>query len=263
VTDLSALGDTPIDRLKELMVQLRGNCPWDSAQSFETIAPYTIEEAYEVSDCIDRKDLQGLKEELGDLLFQVVFHAIMGQEAGAFDFDEVCDSLTRKMVDRHPHIFGNAVQRDVESQTQAWEDLKAQERKAKGQTSILDGVALGYPALMRAQKLQKRAARVGFDWPDMDGVIEKMREEEQEVLEALETGNENDIENEIGDLMFSVVNLARKAGIDAEKALRRTNRKFQDRFNRIEAHARDNDRRVEDMSLNEMETVWQKAKGGS
>jgi len=242
-TDITFLGATPYERLKALMNRLRTECPWDSQQSFDTIAPYTIEEAYEVSDAIDHKDMNALKEELGDLLFQVLFHSIMAAEIDAFDLDDVCDSLTRKMVERH-----------------SWENIKAKERQNKGYQSLLDDVALALPALMRAEKLQKRAASVGFDWPDLSGVFAKIDEETHEVTQALTMNDQDALEDEIGDLIFAVTNLARKTSIDPEKALRRTNQKFYDRFRYIEKVAQANGQKVEELSLDEMEALWQASK---
>jgi len=263
VTDISFLGDTPLQRLVNLMAKLRSEngCPWDKEQTFETIAPYTIEEAYEVREAIHAKDMTALKEELGDLMFQVVFHSQMASENGAFNLNEVCDALTTKMVRRHLHVFGESDDRTVAEQTIAWEDLKAQERAGKKDTSgILDDVAIALPALMRAEKLQKRAARVGFDWPDLQGVTDKISEEANELAIAVENGVTDNIEDEMGDLLFAVTNLARKLNIDPEKALRRTNDKFTHRFRKIEAHAAQNNRSLNEMSLEEMETQWQAAK---
>ncbi|PHR93334.1 MAG: nucleoside triphosphate pyrophosphohydrolase [Robiginitomaculum sp.] len=259
------LGNTPLERLIALMARLRDpqtGCPWDKEQTFKTIAPYTIEEAYEVSDAIDKNDMGELKEELGDLLLQVVFHARMGEEQGAFDFAEICDTLVRKMISRHPHVFGDAEQRDSATQTQAWaqnwESLKAQERSQKGTSSVLDGVASALPALMRAEKLQKRAARVGFDWPNADLVLAKVTEEAAEIAEAQANGEpQHRIHEEVGDLLFAVTNLARKLGVDPEHALRDTNRKFTNRFQYIEKNA---DQDLSDMPLDDMEALWQKAK---
>lgn len=261
--DIDFLGDTPLIRLKVLMAKLRsseGGCPWDVEQTFETIAPYTIEEAYEVSDAITRKDMAALREELGDLMFQVVFHAQIADENGDFNFEQVCDDLTRKMVRRHPHVFGDGDDRSAAEQTVAWEDIKAQERSSKKNdtpVSVLDGVALALPALQRAEKLQKRAARVGFDWPSLDGVLDKITEEAQEVAQAT---SPDEREDEIGDLLFAVTNLARRLGVDPENALRRTNRKFTQRFQSIEHAARDQNRSMEQLSLEEMESHWQAAK---
>lgn len=247
-------GETPYERVKDLMERLRAECPWDREQSFESIAPYTIEEAYEVVDAIEQNDMDALREELGDLLLQVVFHSKLADETGAFNLDNVTDDLVKKMVRRHPHVFGDE---DVDSVPGNWENLKEAERAAKGQTSRLDGVALGLPALMRAQKLQKRAAKSGFDWPDLTGVWDKIEEEIGEVKEAVETGNPTDVEEEIGDLLFSVVNLSRKLGVDSEVALRRTNTKFSRRFKSVEERAGES---IRDLDLETLETYWQAAK---
>lgn len=261
ITDISFLGNTPIERLKTLMDKLRLGCPWDAEQTFETIAPYTIEEAYEVSEAIDRKDMISLREELGDLLFQVIFQTKISSEVAGFNFDDVCDDLTRKMVDRHPHVFEFTDNRTSKEQTVSWEDTKAAERKAKGHDSLLDDVPLALPELMRAEKLQKRAARVGFDWPNLDGVIDKITEEAQEVADAAASKDHDAIEDEIGDLLFAVTNLARKLDIDPELALRRTNSKFTTRFKHIEKTAKKSSRNLNEMNLEEMETLWQEAKG--
>lgn len=259
-TDITFLGDTPIERLKTLMDKLRVGCPWDAEQTFETIAPYTIEEAYEVSEAIDNKDMPSLREELGDLLFQVIFQTKISSEIAGFDFDDVCDDLTRKMVDRHPHVFQFTDDRTADEQTVSWEETKAAERDAKGHTSLLDDVPLALPELMRAAKLQKRAARVGFDWPSLDGVVEKITEEAEELAEAAQSKNTDAIEDEMGDLLFAVTNLARKLGVDPELALRRTNSKFTSRFKHIEETAKTEARELKDMSLDEMEALWQAAK---
>jgi nucleoside triphosphate diphosphatase len=237
-----------IDQLLSIMEQLRTpgtGCPWDVEQTFETIAPYTIEEAYEVADAIERGHMGDLKEELGDLAFQVVFHARMAQEAGHFDFADVMDSICTKMIDRHPHVFGDAEKPD-------WEAMKAQEREGRDDTSALAGVALGLPALMRAEKIQKRAARTGFDWPDTQGARAKVIEEIQEIDEAKTEAERID---EFGDLLFAVVNWARKSGVDPEAALRQANGKFERRFRAIE-NAPD----FKNLSLDEKEALWVQAK---
>ena len=259
-TDITFLGATPIERLKTLMDKLRVGCPWDAEQTFESIAPYTIEEAYEVSEAIDNKDMASLREELGDLLFQVIFQTKISSEIAGFDFDDVCDDLTRKMVNRHPHVFQFTDDRTADEQTVSWEETKAAERDAKGHTSLLDDVPLALPELMRAAKLQKRAARVGFDWPSLDGVIEKITEEAQELAEAAESQDADAIEDEMGDLLFAVTNLSRKLGVDPELALRRTNSKFTRRFKHIEESAKSEARNIKNMSLDEMEALWQAAK---
>lgn len=257
---------SPIDRLLQVMARLRdpaSGCPWDVEQSFATIAPYTIEEAYEVADAIERKDLGALQEELGDLLFQVVFHARMAEEEGAFDFDAVAGGMAEKMIRRHPHVFADAQVATARAQSVAWETHKAAEREAKAasDSSTLADLPLALPALMRAQKLQKRAARVGFDWPTLGPVIDKIEEELDEVRAELDTKAPHDrLEDEIGDLLFAVVNLARFAHVDAETALRRANAKFERRFRRIETLLAERGKRPEDSDLAEMDTLWNQAK---
>ncbi|MEA1084579.1 nucleoside triphosphate pyrophosphohydrolase [Sphingomonas sp. CD22] len=241
-----------IERLVAIMARLRDpdrGCDWDVAQTWATIAPYTIEEAYEVADAIARNDAADLKDELGDLLLQVVFHSQIAEEAGAFTLADVVASISDKMERRHPHIFGDA------TQSPGWEDLKAAERSGKADASALAGVAVGLPALMRAVKLQKRAARVGFDWPDDAGPRAKLHEEIEEVAAA--TGDE--IEDEIGDLLFSAVNWARHLGVDPEAALRRGNAKFERRFRNMETLAGD---RFASLSLADKEALWQQVKRG-
>lgn len=260
----------PIDRLLAVMVQLRDRqhgCPWDVAQTFATIAPFTIEEAYEVADAIERNDLIGLKEELGDLLFQVVFHARMAEEAGQFDFDSVAADLTAKMIRRHPHVFGGTTDiTDAESQTVAWEAHKAAERQARhavtGAASALAGVPVNLPALVRAQKLQKRASRVGFDWSDPRPALDKLDEEARELraeLDAPKTDPDR-IEEEVGDLLFAAVNAVRLAGADAEAALRRANAKFERRFARVEALLAARGRSPATSTLAEMDELWNAVK---
>ncbi|MSP48443.1 MAG: nucleoside triphosphate pyrophosphohydrolase [Alphaproteobacteria bacterium] len=256
-----------IDRLIEIMARLRapeGGCPWDLAQTFATIAPYTVEEAYEVADAIARDDLADLKDELGDLLLQVVFHARMAEEQDAFAFDDVAEAIADKMIRRHPHVFGEAAERDVATQTVSWEAAKAAERAGKssrGAASALAGVALALPALMRADKLQRRAARVGFDWPEARQVLDKIEEEIGELRAELDAGARPDaVEDEIGDLLFALANLARHLDIDPEAALRRGNAKFERRFRAIEAALAAEGRRPENASLEEMEELWQRAK---
>jgi MazG family protein len=236
-------------------------CPWDVEQTFETIAPYTIEEAYEVADAIQRRDMADLKGELGDLLFQSVFHARMAEEAGAFDIDGVIHSLVDKMVARHPHVFGNAAIDSAEAQTGAWEVMKAAERaeKAKdGPVSALDGVALGLPALMRAEKLTKRAGRVGFDWPSAEPVLDKLHEEIGELKEAIAKPQRDQahVAEELGDMLFVVANLCRKLGVDPEEALRAANAKFVKRFSGMEELARSRGLDFASLSLDEQEALW-------
>ncbi len=244
----------PIDRLLAIMARLRdpeSGCEWDLAQDFASIAPYTIEEAYEVADAIERSDMAELRDELGDLLFQVVFHARMAEEAEHFSFADVAAAICNKMEARHPHIFAAAGGKMDEAR---WEDLKAQERSAKGVASALDGVALALPALVRAEKLQKRAARTGFDWPDPSGSEAKIAEEIEELKTAV--SEEHKIE-EAGDLIFAVVNYVRAHGISAEEALRAANAKFERRFRAME-HLAGSD--FPKLSLEAQEELWQKVK---
>jgi ATP diphosphatase len=241
-----------IERLVRIMARLRDpktGCEWDSVQTFDTIAPYTIEEAYEVADAIQRADMADLKDELGDLLLQVVFHARMAEESRLFDLTDVITAISDKMERRHPHIFGDR----AEGGHYLWEQIKAEERNAKGASSALDGVALGLPALLRAEKLQKRAARTGFDWPDPIGPRAKISEE----LEEVETASDDGREEELGDLLFAVVNWTRHLGIDPEAALRRANAKFERRFRAMEDAAGE---RFVGLSLEEKEALWQAAK---
>jgi len=254
-----------MDALLAVMARLRDRergCPWDVEQTFATIAPYTIEEAYEVAEAIERDDMGALEDELGDLLFQVVFHARMAEEAGCFAFDDVARGIVDKMVRRHPHVFGDKEIADAAAQTVHWEDLKAHERaeaaKSSGPASALDGVALGLPALLRALKLQKRAARVGFDWPSTLQVFEKFVEEIAELQSEIETdGDKERMTDEIGDLLFVLVNLARHLEVDPEGALRHANAKFERRFRAVE-RAFDHD--LAGVSLARMEAAWQRAK---
>ncbi|MBF0250164.1 MAG: nucleoside triphosphate pyrophosphohydrolase [Alphaproteobacteria bacterium] len=252
------------------MARLRdpdGGCPWDLEQTFATIAPHTIEEAYEVADAIDHGDLGHLKDELGDLLFQVVFYAQMARERNAFDFHDIAAAITEKMLRRHPHVFGDQTGiDDAESQTVNWERLKEQERKdntAEGDRhGALDGVSRGLPALMRAYKLQKRAARVGFDWPDAGGVFDKFREEAAELEAEIRTGDHAALEHELGDLLFTCVNLARHLGVDPETALRHANGRFESRFQSVERAVWEQNREVGDMDMAELDTLWNLAKSG-
>lgn len=256
----------PMDRLIAIMTWLRHpehGCPWDREQDFASIAPYTIEEAYEVADAITRRDMPDLREELGDLLLQVVYHARMAEEAGAFAFADVAAAINRKMIDRHPHVFGSESARDAASQTAAWETTKAAERagKAKPGDSVLDGVALALPALLRAEKLQKRAARVGFDWGAPGPVIDKIEEEIGELRAEVASGAPADrLTDEIGDVLFAVANLARHLSIDPEAALRATNEKFTRRFRYVERNLEAQGRSPEAASLEEMEALWVEAK---
>jgi ATP diphosphatase len=246
-------------RLALIMARLRapeGGCPWDLEQDFDTIAPYTIEEAYEVADAIARHDWDGLKGELGDLLFQSVYHAQMAAEAGYFTLDDVLRGIADKMVARHPHVFGDAVIDSAEAQTEAWEQVKARERAGRAQHGVLDDVPVGHAGLTRAIKLQKRAARVGFDWPEVAQVVDKIAEEARELTEAAP----EDRFEEYGDLLFVMANLARHLDIDPEAALRAANDKFTRRFRSIEAALATQGRRPQDSTLEEMDALWDAAK---
>ncbi len=248
-------------RLREIMRRLRDpqtGCPWDIEQTFASIAPYTIEEAYEVADAIEREAWGELKGELGDLLFQSVFHAQMAEDAGLFDFDDVANAIADKMVARHPHVFGDESRdKSAEQQTRDWETVKAAERAAKDEKGVLDGVALGLPALTRAVKLQNRAARVGFDWPQTDQVLDKVAEEMAELREATDPAHRAE---EFGDLLFVMANLARHLDIDPEDALRAANRKFTRRFGSIESALAEQGRHPKDSTLEEMDALWEAAK---
>lgn len=236
-------------------------CPWDVEQRFETIAPYTIEEAYEVYDAIERGDRAALRDELGDLLLQVVFHARMAEEEGSFTFDDVAETITDKMLERHPHVFGEERYDDLEAQKRGWEQIKAEERAAKGEHGVLDGVPLALPALLRAWKLQRRAARVGFDWPQAQPVLEKLREEVEELeAEMRAEAPAERLEEELGDLLFSVVNLARHLNIDPEAALRKGNSKFERRFRAVEKEVRSAGLALEHCDLERLEQAWLKVK---
>ncbi|KJZ20265.1 nucleoside triphosphate pyrophosphohydrolase [Loktanella sp. S4079] len=255
-----------LERLLEIMRRLRDpktGCPWDIEQDFDSIAPYTIEEAYEVADAIARKDWAELEGELGDLLLQTVYHTQMGSEAGLFSFDTVVKSVADKMVSRHPHVFGDESRdKSAEQQTADWEKIKAAERAGTAQARTLDGVAIGLPALTRAVKLQKRAARVGFDWPDTSQVIDKIQEEAAELVEARETLSQTEVEAEYGDLLFVVANLGRHLGVDPETALRGTNAKFTRRFEAIEDALSTMGKSPSDSTLEEMDRLWDAAKLG-
>ncbi len=258
----------PMARLLAVMAWLRDRqhgCPWDIDQTFKTIAPYTIEEAYEVADAIERDDLPALKEELGDLLLQVVYHAQIATESQAFNFDDVATAIADKMVDRHPHVFAGAPIDTAEAQTVSWEARKAAERAAKQSAEpagALAGVARALPALLRAEKIQKRAARVGFDWKETAPVIDKIEEELGELRTELEAGtvNQTRLTDELGDVLFAVANLARHCKIDPEAALRATNDKFERRFSYVERRLADQGRKPASASLEEMEMLWQEAK---
>jgi ATP diphosphatase len=263
----------PMERLLAIMAKLRDpqhGCPWDVQQDFRTIAPYTIEEAYEVADAIDRNDLPALKDELGDLLLQVVFHARMAQEQGAFAFADVAAAISEKMVRRHPHVFAGEDVADAQAQTVAWEEHKRREREADGHadTSALAGIARGLPEWQRAVKLQKRAAAVGFDWPDVTPVIAKLHEEIEEVRvefaaitdDRADAPARDRLEEEIGDLLFVAANLARHARVDVGSALRRANHKFERRFRSMEALASVDGVALADLPLEDQDRYWDRAK---
>jgi nucleoside triphosphate diphosphatase len=264
-----------VRRLIEIMAALRtpgSGCPWDLQQTFATIAPYTIEEAYEVADAIEREDPVDLCEELGDLLLQVVFHAQMAKEASLFDFDDVVETLTKKLIRRHPHVFGNTRSLSPEGVKTLWADIKAAEKREKAAArasaglsapandGALSGVPLPLPALTRALKLQQKAGKVGFDWNDARAVLAKLREETEEIDEALSEGDASAIKDEIGDLLFVVVNLARHADVDPEQALRGCNAKFERRFAHIESELAAQGRAPSEASLSEMDALWNEAK---
>ena len=265
-----------ISRLLEIMAALRTpvtGCPWDLEQNFETIAPYTLEEAYEVADAISRGDLVDLRDELGDLLLQVVFHAQMAKEQGAFDFGGVVDAITTKMIRRHPHVFGDDKARGAGMAKGMWERIKAEEKAAKRAARIangldpedhgkgyLDGVPVALPALTRALKLQEKAARVGFDWKDAKPILDKIEEEIAELREAIESDDRSAVEDEFGDVLFALVNFGRHLKIDPEKAVRGTNEKFRMRLHAVERALEQAGSSLEEASLDEMEALWQRAK---
>lgn len=259
--------DTQIDRLLKIMSALRTpetGCPWDLEQDFKTIAPYTIEEAYEVFDAIEQNDMDGLCDELGDLLLQVVFHAQMADEMEAFAFEDVVRGISDKMIRRHPHVFGDENTKTPQMVKGMWEDIKAKERRdrnAEGeQEGALTGVPLSLPALLRAHKLQKRAARIGFDWPDAAPVFEKIEEEISELRSAIKLDDPANIAEEMGDLLFAVANLSRHLGIEPETALRAANQKFTQRFEAMEAKGANLPNGFNALNLAEMETLWQAVK---
>ncbi len=252
-----------IEKLLEIMQKLRdadSGCPWDVAQDFATIAPYTVEEAYEVADAIAREDMDALRDELGDLLFQVAFHAQMASEAGHFDFNDVAAVISEKMIRRHPHVFGSDEERAAGKEAGSWERIKAQERADSGDASAMAGVAKALPALKRAQKLGNRASTVGFDWADRDGVRDKIHEELEELEEAVGGRDSGEIDEEFGDLLFAVVNLSRHLDVDPEQALRGANDKFERRFRAMEQAILDSGRALRSLTLAELEQEWRAAK---
>jgi ATP diphosphatase len=260
-----AEAEAELRRLLDIMAALRapsGGCPWDVAQDFDSIAPYTIEEAYEVADAIARRDFAALPDELGDLLFQVVFHARMAEEQGRFGFAEVARAIADKMVRRHPHVFGDAAARDAGMQARAWEAQKAAERVARAETGTLAGIAVGLPALTRARKLTARAARVGFDWPDAAAVLDKLEEEAAELRAELAGADRARLQDEVGDLLFVLANLARKLDLDPEACLRHANTKFARRFAGVEAVLATRGMSAAEATLDEMEAAWRVVKAG-
>jgi len=252
-----------IHELLHIMARLRDperGCEWDCAQNFASIAPHTLEEAYEVADAIARDDRAALKDELGDLLLQVVFHARMAEEEGSFDFAAVAAAISAKLIRRHPHIFGDAAYANLAEQNAAWERIKATERQQQGEVSALDSIPLALPALSRAAKLQKRVARVGFDWPELEPVLDKLDEELHELRRALATDKAAAIRDELGDVLFSCVNLARHLGENPETVLQDSNRKFERRFRRLEQQVHRSGRQPEQLSLAELDAVWEQVK---
>ncbi len=251
-------------RLIAIMAALRDparGCPWDKEQTFASIAPYTIEEAYEVADAIARQDWPALKDELGDLLFQVVYYAQMGAEDGRFDFAAIATAIADKMVRRHPHVFGSESRPDADAQAHAWEAQKQAERAARAETGVLDGVPIALPALTRALKLTRRAARVGFDWPTPAAVLEKLAEETRELQDEIAAGASPErLADEVGDMLFVLANLARKLALDPETCLRQANRKFERRFRAIEQALSSEGKSPSDATLDEMEALWAAAK---
>ncbi len=258
-----ASAEAELRRLLDIMAALRDpvtGCPWDKTQSFDSIAPYTIEEAYEVADAIAQRDFSALPDELGDLLFQVVYHARIAEEAGLFAFGDVTRCISDKMIRRHPHVFGEAAGCDAASQTAAWEVQKSAERSAKRQSGALAGVPTALPALSRALKLTNRAARVGFDWPDVTQVLAKLDEETQELRAELPSADPDRLTDEVGDLLFVLANLARKLNLDPEACLRHANEKFSRRFNAMEQSFAHAGQSLPDLSLAQMEAGWQQVK---
>lgn len=249
-------------KLVTIMAQLRapGGCPWDRKQTFDTIKTYLLEEAYEVIDAIDAHDWPALAEELGDLLLQPVFFADMAHEAGYFAIDDSLDAINEKLVRRHPHVFGDAKADTPEDVKQRWDEIKKQEKPSAADASILEGVPRALPALMEADKIGHKVARVGFEWPDVEGVVDKVKEEAAELADARAHGNADHIEHEIGDLLFNIVNLARYLKVDPEQALRKTNARFRERFGYIEREIAKRGATLEASSLAEMNTLWEEAK---
>ncbi len=272
--DLNTHMSEKFDELVAVMARLRapGGCPWDAEQTYASLSQYLLEEAYETFDAIQEADATGnindLREELGDLLLQVVFHSTIGAERGEFTIDDVAEGVTRKLILRHPHVFGDVKLDRAQDVLDNWDTLKANERKASGKKerrgdSVLDDVPVHFPGLLEALKVTKKAAKVGFDWPNTDQILEKADEEIDELREAIETGDMMNIEEEIGDLLFVIVNLARQLDVEPETALKRTNRKFRQRFRFIEDELKKAGKNISDSTLNEMDELWDKAKTAS
>lgn len=259
-----------IEKLIEIMQSLRdpdNGCPWDLEQDFQSLIPFTIEEAYEVADAIEQNNLEDIKDELGDLLFQIVFYSQLGKEKNAFDFNDVAQGISEKLIRRHPHVFSDSKIKNSEEQTKEWEKIKQQEREMKSiknssELSILDDVSRALPSLMRSEKLQKRAAREGFDWPNIQDVMLKVNEELSEVQQELnaDAQDKEKIEDEIGDLFFSCINLSRHAGLNAEICIRKANLKFERRFRALEVIARNKELQINKMTVDELEELWQEVK---
>ncbi|NBX65638.1 MAG: nucleoside triphosphate pyrophosphohydrolase [Proteobacteria bacterium] len=252
-----------IKALIDVMAKLRdpnGGCPWDLEQTFESITPYTIEEAYEVADAVERGDMADFKEELGDLLLQVVFHSQMAEEEGLFDVNEVAQAEADKLISRHPHVFGDKTAKDAAAVVDIWNAQKDKEKKDKGQTHLLDGVTKGLPALMRAQKIHRKVAKVGFDWPSTDDVFEKMAEEVAELKQAVANKDQDNLVEELGDILFVACVLAEHLGVDAETALRNANNKFINRFNKVEDLMKVNSKEFGKTSLEQMDEYWNMVK---
>ena len=249
------------DDLIEIMARLRSGCPWDQEQTHRTLVPYLIEETYEVVEAIEHDDPDALRDELGDLLLQIVFHSQLGQEVGKFTVADVIDALSNKMVRRHPHVFGDAVIEDVDAQWRSWEQLKSQEATGQKRKSRLEGIPKHLGALQRGQRMQEKAARVGFDWPNIGGILDKLREELEELAEAQRIKQDDPhVREELGDVFFTIVNLSRALGIDAETAMREANEKFYRRFGFMEERAAAEGKSLSDLSLDELEELWQLAK---
>ena len=252
-----------IEKLLAIMSQLRDKddgCEWDKEQTFRSIAPYTIEEAYEVADAIERDDISDLKEELGDLLLQVVFLSQIAKEEELFSFDDVAKTISEKLIRRHPFVFSDKKNHSLDEQVNQWEETKQKERSKKNQGGILEGIAKNLPSLQRSQKIQKRVASVGFDWPDTKGVFKKIKEELRELEEAVEANSKESIQEEIGDLYMIITNLSEKLGIDSEESLRKSNVKFENRFNYIEKELEKDNIKVSEMDLDELNTLWDDSK---